>query len=146
MFRYVSVFALLVCCVSSTIGARDARGSGESVNSCLSFDYNRQKYTTCYSDRDLAGTPSWNPEVTEPPLSRAEALKMSRASLAKYVMVPGYWQVESLKLSRVGDIGKWVYEVGFGCPAKECGVDYREHFIVVVNMGGVVIEPKVSAK
>jgi hypothetical protein len=84
--------------------------------------------------------------VREPPLSRAEALKKSRASLARYVAMPGRWQVESLKLSRVGGMGKWVYEVGFGCPAKECGDDYRENFIVVVNMSGLVIEPKVSAK
>ena len=144
MFRSIVVAALIVCCVGLTQGASGVQGEG--VKNCLSFDYNRQKYTTCYSDRDLAGTPSWNPDVMEPPLSRAEALKESRASLTKYVAVPGPWQVESLSLKRVGVMGKWVYEVGFGCQAKECGADYREHFIAVVNMGGVIIEPQVSAK
>ncbi len=73
-------------------------------------------------------------------------MKASRTSLAKYVRTPGRWQIESLQLNRVGGTGRWVYVVGFDCPAKECGDDYREHFFLVVNMGGVVIEPRLSAK
>jgi hypothetical protein len=144
MFRYIVLLALLVCCASSATDTASAQDEGG--NRCLSFDYNRQKYTTCYSDRELAGTPTWNPEAAEPQFSRKDALKASRDSLAKYVAVPARWQVESVTLSRVGGAGKWVYEVGFGCPSKECGSDYRQEFIVVVNMGGAVIEPNVSAK
>jgi hypothetical protein len=144
MCRRLCVLGLLALGLTYPGVAQNKRGYTQ--RRCSYSDYNNIEYATCYDDNDLVDTHSWEPDESEPPLSRAEALKKGRTFLARFVANSRVWKVEEINLFRVGRQAKWVYEIEFECPREVCAGDIAPTFTVVMKMNGRAIEPTASAK
>src|SRR5262245_46870745 len=63
-------------------------------------------------DKELDGSPEWlNPESDPPPFSIAEAVRISRTELNRYVANPEEWLVSGVELRRFEKRTLWFYVV-----------------------------------
>jgi len=101
-------------------------------------------FSTEFSPQDLSGTPSWNPEKENPPISVSEAAKESRAFLGKYFPNPAAWEIERITYDQFGK-DKWIYVIGFTLDKERSRDGHAASFSVFLKMDGTFFEPKVTA-
>jgi len=64
------------------------------------------------TEPDLEATPGWpGPDSQEPPLSVSRAVAVAKAELGSYLPEVTEWQLEGVRLERLGWRGKWFYVV-----------------------------------
>jgi hypothetical protein len=63
-------------------------------------------------DKELDGSPEWlNPESDPPPFAIAEAVRISRTELNRYVGNPEEWRVSGVELRSFERRARWFYVV-----------------------------------
>lgn len=129
-------------------------GSGQKISGESPVTSEKYTFTTFwegkifyteFTEKDVSGTPSWNPEKENPPISVSKALTESRVFLGKYFPNPTAWKVESIAYEPVGK-DKWVYIIAFYLD-RESGRDGHSaaSFKAILKMDGTFFEPKITA-
>jgi len=131
----------------SQVGAGQKR-YGESPATTEKYTFTTfwegKTFYTEFSEKDVSGTPSWNPENGNPPISVSKALTESRAFLRKYFPDPVASEIESITYGRVGK-DKWVYVIAFDLDRESARFGHSiASFKVILKMDGTFFEPKVT--
>ena len=92
-------------------------------------------------DSDLANSPSWDgPENEAPPMSLAEAVRIARQEVPRYVTTPERWLLHGIGVQSLGRDGKWFYLVSWRPPGNHVGDDLS----VVVLMSGEAVQGQIA--
>jgi hypothetical protein len=105
-----TAFALVVLCFILGSQAQAPVPTGASYGFTEHVLGNEISFSV--GNKELNGSPEWlNPESDPPPLAIAEAVRISRSELNRYVPNPEEWQVTAVDLRRLDARAQWFYVV-----------------------------------
>ena len=100
-------------------------------------------YTTYLTADQLARTPEWRDEDSNPPLDMRRAISAASARLKQMFDNADEWKLDLVTLKPIRD--RWVYAVSFDAPpppdCKDCLVF---PFVLVVTMDGTALPAVIS--
>lgn len=103
-------------------------------------EFHGRIYIYQITNNDLKGTPAWEPQKGDPPLSISKAVKIARDNVTIFVFDPKGWEPVSIRLTSTSK-KRWYYFVTFNCTIPECVEGSGRGFNILVKLDGTVVRP-----
>lgn len=138
--------ALLLAVVSFNLWGNQAQGPvTTSEIFTLTMHVLGNEISFSVEDKELDGSPEWlNPETDPPPFAIADAVRISRSELNKYVGNPEEWRVSTVELRRFERRALWFYVVEW-LPRKTDHMGDGVSIPILMNGRAVVGEIRADA-
>jgi hypothetical protein len=133
---HIVVFTcLFVCAVSVAAQSITFFGGGEAEGKRFHFKIDGS---------DVRHTPSWYPNVPNPPLPPGRAAELARLQLEQLVLDHATWKVFEISLKNFGD-NRWAYIVSFQGWYQSAAAGRQATYLAIpVLLNGTLLNPDVK--